>query len=146
MRALSIRQPWAWLIVRPDIIDPEQRAAAVLARVLKDVENRDWRTEYRGPLLIHASMTMTRRYHRQATDDICAGFGIQLPAFDDLPRGGVVGVATLADCVERSASPWFEDRPGNFGFVLRDVRPLPFLACKGALSFFHVPESTVRGL
>lgn len=30
---LSIRQPWAWLIVRPDITDPRERAAAVLAQL-----------------------------------------------------------------------------------------------------------------
>jgi hypothetical protein len=36
--ALSIRQPWASLIVAG----------------LKPVENRSWRVRYRGPLLIHA--------------------------------------------------------------------------------------------
>ena len=36
--ALSIRQPWAELIVRGH----------------KDVENRTWRHSYRGPVLIHA--------------------------------------------------------------------------------------------
>ena len=39
-RALSIRQPWAWLILNG----------------YKDLENRTWRTDYRGPLLIHAGM------------------------------------------------------------------------------------------
>jgi hypothetical protein len=38
VKALSIRQPWAWLIVTG----------------YKDIENRSWRTNYRGPLLIHA--------------------------------------------------------------------------------------------
>ena len=38
MKALTIRQPWASLIV-----DGEKR-----------VENRTWPTKYRGPLLIHA--------------------------------------------------------------------------------------------
>ena len=40
MKALSVRQPWAELIVAG----------------LKDVENRTWRTDYRGPVLIHAGM------------------------------------------------------------------------------------------
>lgn len=39
MKVLSIRQPWAWLIVNGH----------------KDVENRTWDSYYRGPLLIHAS-------------------------------------------------------------------------------------------
>src|SRR5438105_11911405 len=37
--AVSIRQPWAWLVVMG----------------YKDVENRSWRTNHRGALLIHAS-------------------------------------------------------------------------------------------
>jgi ASCH domain len=39
MKALSVRQPWAWLIIAGH----------------KDVENRSWTTTYRGPLLIHAA-------------------------------------------------------------------------------------------
>jgi hypothetical protein len=38
VRVVTIRQPWAWAIVYGG----------------KDVENRRWRTSYRGPLLIHA--------------------------------------------------------------------------------------------
>jgi hypothetical protein len=38
VKALTVRQPWAW--------------ATIYAG--KDVENRRWRTTYRGPLLIHA--------------------------------------------------------------------------------------------
>ena len=39
MKALSVRQPWAHLIVTG----------------IKRVENRFWETPYRGPLLIHAA-------------------------------------------------------------------------------------------
>jgi ASCH domain len=35
MKVIVIRQPWAWLIVNG----------------IKDIENRSWRTRYRGPLL-----------------------------------------------------------------------------------------------
>ena len=38
VKALSIQQPWAWLIVNGH----------------KDIENRDWRTNFRGPVAIHA--------------------------------------------------------------------------------------------
>jgi hypothetical protein len=38
MKVLSIRQPWAFLIVNGH----------------KNIENRDWLTAYRGPVLIHA--------------------------------------------------------------------------------------------
>jgi len=40
--ALSIWQPWAWLI----------------ANGYKDIENRTWWTKFRGPFLIHASKRM----------------------------------------------------------------------------------------
>lgn len=40
VRALSIRQPWAWLIVHG----------------FKDVEIRSWGTEYRGLFLVHAGL------------------------------------------------------------------------------------------
>jgi hypothetical protein len=40
VKALSVRQPWAWAI----------------ARGRKPVENRSWTTAYRGPLIVHASM------------------------------------------------------------------------------------------
>lgn len=36
MRILSVRQPWAWALVDG----------------WKDVENRSWRTAYRGPIAI----------------------------------------------------------------------------------------------
>lgn len=39
MKAISIQQPWAWAILHAG----------------KDVENRTWRTTYRGPVAIHAS-------------------------------------------------------------------------------------------
>ena len=42
MKAISIRQPWAWLIVNG----------------YKDVENRTWYTSHRGPLLICASKAL----------------------------------------------------------------------------------------
>ena len=40
MKALSIKQPWAWLIVNG----------------FKDIENRTWRTKIRGEFLIHAGI------------------------------------------------------------------------------------------
>lgn len=135
MRALSIRQPWASLILKAG----------------KDIENRCWQTKYRGRILIHAAKGMTRTEHEDAiefaVDAIRAnsrsaetsrivtlrelGF-----AFDGLPRGGIIGSVEIADCVSHSESPWFM---GEFGFVLRDPRPLPFMPWKGQLGFFDVP-------
>jgi ParB/RepB/Spo0J family partition protein len=121
VRALSIRQPWAWLIVQGH----------------KPVENRDWSTSYRGPLLIHAGKVMAKRYHAEASALVLDRFGIEVPGIEQLQRGGVVGAARLVDCVSESDSPWFD---GDCkGFVLAEPMVLPFHACKGALSFFNVP-------
>lgn len=126
--ALSVRQPWAWLIVHG----------------WKNIENRSRRTNHRGPLLIHASLGMTRDEYT-ACLFFMEGFcdpvkDIKLPPFEELARGGIVGVATVLDCVRAHPSEWF---CGEFGYVLADARPLPFHAYKGALGFFaaRYPEA-----
>ncbi len=114
---LSIRQPWAWLIVNAG----------------KDIENRSWPTKFRGRFLIHASKGMTRDEYEDA--GLCAADSrIALPRFEVLERGGIVGEAEIVDCVTRSESVWFF---GPYGFVLRNAKPLPFWPCKGALGFFN---------
>lgn len=50
MKALSIRQPWAWLIVHGG----------------KDIENRSWHTKFRGRFLVHAAKGMTSNEFTQA--------------------------------------------------------------------------------
>lgn len=141
MLALSIRQPWAWLIVRPDITDPIERAVAMLDGRIKPIENRTWPTRHRGPILIHAGKGMTRAEYEDAEDPLWARGGpvIELPAFEDLQRGGIVGRARIVDCVTSHDSPWFG---GPFGFVLDDIKPLAFTPCRGALVFFDVEAST----
>jgi hypothetical protein len=119
MKALSIRQPWAWLI----------------ANGHKDIENRQWKTYHRGPILIHAAKGMTRDEYAFALT-MAEEQGIELPAFADLERGGIVGVAEITDCVTQDASPWF---CGDFGFVMKNARPLPFQPCNGKLGFFTTP-------
>jgi hypothetical protein len=116
MKALSIRQPWAWLIVQG----------------IKDIENRTWPTEFRGRFLVHAS----RRVDVASMDlvrEACLAEGIELPA--ELLTGGVVGEAVILDCVTSSESEWFE---GPYGFVIGRARELPFRACSGRLKFFNV--------
>lgn len=119
MKALSIRQPWAWLIVNGH----------------KDIENRSWATKFRGPVLIHASKGMTRDDYL-ACEIFCADIpGVKLPAYEDLQRGGIVGQVEIVDCVTSHPSPWFV---GPVGIVMANARPRPFHPCKGALGFFKV--------
>ena len=117
--ALSIRQPWAWLIVNG----------------FKDIENRTWPTHFRGRIYVHAGKGMTKAEYEEGlilADDA----GIAIPAFRDLQRGGIVGEVEIADCVQSHPSHWFF---GKYGFVLKNAKPLPFTPCLGALGFFR-PE------
>lgn len=57
MRAISIRQPWAWLLVHADEYPDPKR-----------VENRTWATNVRGTVLIH----LGRRFDRRGYDQIIA--------------------------------------------------------------------------
>lgn len=126
MKTLSIRQPWADLI----------------AKGHKQIENRTWPTSYRGPLLIHASKGGTRREHAEVAEFLLREkIDVKLPAFDDLERGGIVGVCEVVGCVTDSVSPWFF---GPYGFELANIRPLPFVPLKGRLGLFDVQERVLR--
>ncbi|HDR9153839.1 TPA: ASCH domain-containing protein [Burkholderia vietnamiensis] len=131
MKALSIRQPWAWLI----------------AAGHKDIENRTWRTSYRGQLLIHASQGMTRaEYENAMRFAIVAGVAYEeLQRFDKSARGGIVGVVDLFDCVSSRyrASPWHIE--GCYGLAVRNARPLPFIPYTGRLGIFDVPDNILSG-
>ncbi|MGY8903727.1 MAG: ASCH domain-containing protein [Burkholderiales bacterium] len=134
MKALSIRQSWAWLIVNGH----------------KTVENRERSLgDYFGPLLIHASKGMTK-----ADYDACVLF-LQghpelrqyvdlLPAPNALPRGGIVGKVNLTGKITNIPIEYFE--PGSWytgavGYILRDAVVLPFEPSIGRLGFFEVEHS-----
>lgn len=125
MRTLSIRQPWASLILLAG----------------KDIENRNWSTRYRGRILIHAAKGCTRQEFEDAVQFArsCTRRPIDF-SLQAIPRGGIVGSVEIVDCVQHSDSPWFV---GRYGLVLRDPRPLPFTPWKGQLGFFDVPESAL---
>jgi hypothetical protein len=128
LRALSIAQPWTFL----------------LSHGYKDVENRDWTTRYRGPVLLHAGQKMDEDFfldqglHYPTWKRLPCGLPDNAPAYKrDYERGGIVGIATLVDVVEYSTSPWFR---GAYGFVFENARPLPFVKVRGSLGLFSVPD------
>ena len=126
---ISIRQPWAWLIVNG----------------YKNVENRTWRRAFTGPVCIHASQKID-------VDAQQALFMGQHPVDSDfsLPPGcaerfiedtktvpmlgGIVGTAEITGCVSDLDSPWFV---GPYGFTLANARPAPFVAMPGKLGIFR---------
>ncbi|MDM8556483.1 ASCH domain-containing protein [Desulfococcaceae bacterium HSG7] len=114
MKALSVRQPWAWLIVHG----------------YKDIENRTWKTALRGRFLVQAGL----KFDYQGYADVLNQFKISLPPVSMFDLGGIVGVAAIVDCVNQSDSPWFS---GPYGFILKNPQPLPFSALRGQLGFFN---------
>lgn len=119
MTALSIRQPWAWLIVNGH----------------KNIENRTWYSKFFGPLLIHAGKAMTMKEYKECQNFISTFSDIKLPEPHLLSRGGIVGRCDMAGSVTESDSPWFV---GPVGFVFSEARPLPFTVMNGQLGLFDV--------
>jgi hypothetical protein len=124
MKCLSIRPPWAWMIIH------------LQSKRWKDVENRTWTTNYRGPLLIHASSTLTREEY----DDACFraisdGWArrSQLPQFTDIDaiRGQLIGAVHLSN-VAPPAIPFHRGTAANaLAGSCRTAshsRPAPFVA------------------
>lgn len=141
MRAITVRQPWAWAIIHGG----------------KDVENRTRNIAgtYRGPLAIHAGLTDDRHappvvlaswrnwWHEQLEQ----GLG---------QRGHIIGVVDLVDVCASTweqmdadqavccLSPWKQMPPEGdtiYHLHLRDPRPLlepvPY---RGALGLWRLPD------
>lgn len=128
MKALSIRQPWAWLIIHR----------------YKDIENRGWYTGYRGRVYVHAPKQIDETgwdFIRERLDSDV--FYFLKSHKNEIATGCLVGEVDIIDCVKESDSPWFV---GKWGFVLkypeRYLHPTP---CRGRLGLFEVPLST-RGV
>ena len=125
-RVLSIRQPWAWAISRGH----------------KKVENRTWRTSYRGVIYIHASTTLERHELKWLTSKA----RVRPPR--EFVHGAVVAVAVLSDVVKRRDAgrlrPWFF---GPYGFVLTKIRALRKpVRTTGRLGLFRASPSLVRAV
>lgn len=149
LRALSIRQPWAWAILHAG----------------KLVENREWDgCSYRGPLLLHAGKSCTRVEYSSAVASIQvmrADMGlapIDVPPLEELARGCLVGIVRLVradrhpvagvvqargrDGVTRSLD-WARGYcgfriAGALGLQLSDVVELGRVPWKGELGLFAV--------
>lgn len=133
LKALSLWQPWAWALIHAG----------------KDVENRPWRTNYRGRLYIHAAK-------RKPTDDELWSF---LELFEGANRerchrivpnvssameylrsvcwlGGMVGHVDLVDCVRSSGSPWGAD--DQWHWKIANPVAIPFVPYRGRQGLFNI--------
>ena len=129
MKALSVRQPWAWLIVNG----------------YKTVENRSQNIgRVCGRIYIHASQTLTVADYNACVTFLLghpdmAAAARALPARQDLDCGGLVGsvnVWAIVKNLEGLKNPWYT---GGVGYMLNDAVPLDIFApCPGRLGFFEV--------
>jgi hypothetical protein len=129
MRALSIHQPWAELIM--------------LGR--KRYELRTWKTGFRGQIAVHASFGMDHRL-----DDYEGARQAGLP-IEKLERGAIVGTVELVDCTpfaRSMANEMLANRAHFSGWLqnlwawelqrperLRD--PVPY---RGRQGLFRIPD------
>ncbi|MFI7644097.1 ASCH domain-containing protein [Nonomuraea sp. NPDC049400] len=146
MKALSVRQPWAWAITHGQ----------------KDIENRTWTTGYRGPLAIHAGARWDEdgAYDKRILRALHA-FGdrfdpplrverlghktMRLLRDRQLTPSAIVAVVDVVGiCTARSMSEqcgcglWAAE--GQCHWRLANPRPLPEpVPCKGRLSLWELP-------
>lgn len=138
--AVSVRQPWAWAIVNG----------------FKDVENRAWKTNYRGLVMIHAGKKKAPQDelefvleiigHTHAYNSDMAKH-LRIRYEREVAYGGIVGVAWIKGCRQPPKVPksMLAKSPWEFGPIVWDLdtkRAEMFpeiIPCKGQLGFFK-PE------
>ena len=117
MKALSLKQPFAELVVSKK----------------KSIEIRKWNTKFRGEFYIHASLGVDEEAMKR--------FG-----FSSLPKGAIVGKATLVDVKKYENDQEFKkDRYkhlatkeyGSYGFVLKGAHRIKPVPAKGSLNFWE---------
>jgi predicted transcriptional regulator len=124
MKALSVRQPWASLIVWG----------------LKTVEVRSWQPSYRGCLLIHAAKTQD--------ETALARMGLERA-----PTGAVIGVVALTGVEALTVTSWNRlasehldvgaFQPNLFAWHLESPRALEHpVPCRGDRGLFEVRLSS----
>ena len=124
MKALTIKQPWATLIMQGN----------------KRFEFRSWQTKYRGDLLIHAGKGIDKEAMKRLSK--------YLP--EELPLGKILGKVKLVDCIKMS--PEFKEMllkenddiytdssfKENFGWQVTDVEVFEKpIEAKGQLSLWE---------
>jgi len=137
VKAISVREPYATWLANPGKFINAQITP-------KRIENREWNTEYRGRILIHASKTFEKTaipfWLSQCPN---LGDAVSLDPEDYPLDGRLVGEATLEKVVTQvdpeAKDPWF---CGKYGFLLAHAKPIdPPIKYRGQLKLFDVSES-----
>lgn len=142
MRCISLWNPWAlaWLLDNPR---------------LKKFETRDWSTDYRGPLLIHAAKKRDGDVRAALNDpEMLDDLGVRAMYPADLAFGAVIGKLDITDCIPMSKMCWPGETEQRWGLWTPErfawkrgprpvifKRPIPF---SGSQKFFDVPLRLVQ--
>ena len=126
MRAITVKQPWAYSIFRGG----------------KDVENRTQN--------LVASLPIELAIHVSRSPDMDARFPRGYTHLRDLPeandqgeRGKIIGVVTLVAIVESHDSVWYQG--GRYAYVFENPRLLKTpLEARGFQSHWEVPAETLK--
>jgi hypothetical protein len=132
--ALSLKQPWATLLVHG----------------IKTIEVRRWPTARRGRVLIHAARIPDPRERGWLL------VPAQLRAEAQVV-GGIIGAADLTDCLayrdpadfaadqerHQNDPAWFEP-PVLYGFRFANMMPTPFRPFPGWMRFFPVADKYLQ--
>ena len=126
-KVLSIRQPWASLIVQGP----------------KTIEVRSWSTKHRGRLWIHAGRTLDK--------DAVRRFSLE-PS--EMARGAVVGVCELVSCEAFDESTWESEYerhlnagpfyPPKFAWLLRSASPIEPVEMPGRLGLMQLDAPLLK--
>ena len=137
MKAISIKQPWASLIVHG----------------IKDIENRTWPCpkKYIGQrVLIHASLKGANFWDSPVAgrvDEFLREISKSGTDWSNYPNGTIIGSVKIVDCVVNHPSVWAEK--GVFNWVLSEpiLYENPIVNVKGKLSFWEydgIEEVTIE--
>jgi len=142
MKTLSIRQPWATLVVKG----------------IKDIENRTWKTDYRGKILIHAGSTkIPDNIYETLPGELYSGlqnevnFGNVEGNLNLLPTGAIIGYVDLTEIVEPGVefeSATYDGGPEFYRWIFDNAYEFdePILGVKGKQNLYDTPEITEDNL
>lgn len=142
MKTITIKQPWASLIVEG----------------VKDIENRTWPTKFRGRVLIHAAHKRWKweavlNYLYDKAKAILNSFGYDATWLKQLPTGVIIGSVEIVDCMINHPSTWAEKSGRIYDGIYSNeykiiynwvlANPILFpepIPAKGKLSFWDYPH------
>lgn len=149
MKTISLLQPWASLIALGE----------------KRIETRSWKTNYRGPLLIHASAKIPK-WAKVLCQDFAKLIGIEKYEGSWLyylehgvgPFGKIIAKCDLVDVVQCVSTEIYgvkipkykltekeeafgDYTPGRYAWILEDIEMLPEpIPAKGQLGLWEYPR------